>query len=254
MSLELIEAARLLGFKPENGWPETFTNYGMAALQSWRKGMERKDWNQEAATWRKLIELALASGAIEHTTTTERVKVSPPIRRIVNPGFGSSEWTGRGFAGAQLENRSFLGGTLATAVTQPGQSKEVMRHHITASAFAAWLAAKSMEPSPHIAAWFKAQGVGTVPAGETNQERNARWLLIWDTLSPTHEAGSQARAIAAIVAAEGVTQGKAKRGLQDANKARAESYRAGGVHPIKQGKNTANDPFNTVKKRSSKSR
>lgn len=241
MSLELIEAASLLGFKPEKGWPEAFTHAVMAALQSWRKGMERKDWNKETATWRKLIELALASGAIEHTTTTERVQVSPQIRRIVNPGYGSSDWTGRGF------ERGFASAQIS--YVQPGQSKEVTRHHITASAFAAWLAAQSMEPSPHIAAWFKAQGVGTVPAGETTQERNARWLLIWDTLSPTHAAGSQARAIAAIVKDEGVTADAAKKGLQKAQAARAEMYRAGGVRPIKPGKNTANDPFNSARKR-----
>lgn len=131
---------------------------------------------------------------------------------------------------------------------------EVIEPHVTAQDFAAWLAREGVTPSPLVAEWLKARGVACAPAGESIEERNARWLLRWDAECPTRSPGSQARAIAAIVAAEGVTPATAKKGLQNANKARAESYRAGGVHPIKQGKNTANDPFNTVKKRSSKSR
>lgn len=160
-TLELIEAARLLKFNAATGWPQTFAHDQLAALQSWRKGMERKDWFKEAATWRELFRLVVESDAMEHTTTTERVQVSPQIRRIVNPGYGSSEWTERGF------ERGFAGAQIS--YVQPGQSKEVTRHHITASAFAAWLAAQGKEPAPLVAAWFKAQGVGTVPAGETTQ-------------------------------------------------------------------------------------
>lgn len=47
MTLELIEAARLLKIDPAHGWLETFDRTRVAALQSWRK----------------LMELALASGA-----------------------------------------------------------------------------------------------------------------------------------------------------------------------------------------------
>lgn len=159
MTLELIEAARLLGFDPAPGWPDTFAHDRLAALQSWRNGMERKDSRSKTKNWRELMELALASGAMEHTTTTERVQTTPPIMRTINPGFGSREWTERGFAGAQVESREFLGGTLITAYTQPARYREVTRHHITAPAFATWLAALGIEPSPHVAAWFKAQGV-----------------------------------------------------------------------------------------------
>ncbi len=158
MTLELIEAARLLGFDPATGWPGTFAHDGLAKLQSWHKGVERKDWNLEAANWRKLMELALASGAMAHTTKTERIQ-APQVRRIVNPGLGSHDWNERGFAGAQVESRSFLGGTLVTGYTQPARYNDVTRHHITAPAYAAWLTAQSIEPSPHITAWFKAQGL-----------------------------------------------------------------------------------------------
>lgn len=60
-----------------------------------------------------------------------------------------------------------------------------------------------MEPSPHVAALFKARNVGSAPASESIEEHNTRWLLKWDAESPTHSPGSQARAIAAIVPAEG---------------------------------------------------
>lgn len=254
MTLELIEAARLLKIDPAHGWPDTFDHSRIAALQSWHKGMENKDWHTEAANWRKLLKLAIASGALSSATTTERVQITPAVRRTIHPGIASRDWETRGFETANYEYRSFLGGTLRTAYIQPAQYKDVTRHHITAPAFAAWLTAQGMEPSTHVAAWFKARGVGCAPAGESIEERNARWLLKWDAESPTHSAGSQARAIAAIVATEGVTEATAKRGLQDANKARAESYRAGGVLPIKPGKNTANDPFNSAKKPSRKTR
>ena len=247
-TLELIEAAKLLRFDPANGWPETFTRHALAALHTWRKGIELKAWNDDAADWRKLVELAIQAGAIEHATTTERIKTRAQGRRIVNPGFASREWVERGFESAQVERRSFLGGTIPTAYTQPAQYADVTHHHITAPAFAAWLAAQGLEPCTHIAAWFKAQGVGSAPAGESRIERNARWLTkFWDTESPTHAKGSQARAIAAIVAAEGVTVATAKRGLQDAENTRKEQYRDSGVRHIKPGKNTAANPFNTVK-------
>ena len=235
------------------GWPQTMKPGQLARLQRPYKNADRAG-RAAAAALRDTLLNDCATGEIEHSTTTERIQTAPQVRRTISPGIASHDWETRGFETANYEHRSFLGGTLRTSYTQPAQYKDVTRHHIAAPAFAAWLTAQGMEPSPHVDAWFKARGVGCAPAGESIEKRNARWLLKWDAECPTHSPGSQARAIAAIVAAEGVTPATAKRGLQDANKARAESYRAGGVHPIKQGKNTANDPFNTVKKRSSKSR
>ena len=162
-TLELIEAARLLKFNAATGWPQTFAHDKLAVLQTWRKGIERKDWFKEAATWQELLRLVVESDAIEHTTTTERVQTTPPIRRTVNPGYGSREWHERDFAGAQLESRGFLGGTLVTGYIQPAKYKDVTRHHITAPVFAAWLAARGKEPAPLVAAWFKAVGVRTQP-------------------------------------------------------------------------------------------
>lgn len=235
MTLLLIEAARVLRLDPAQGWPQTIAHYGLAALQTYREGVDNKTWRSKALTWRKALELAVASGAIEHTSTTERVQVAPAVRRVIHPGFGSSEW----------EERGFLGGTLRTAYTQPAQHEDVTRHHIAAPAFATWLAAQGQDPSPHIAAWFAAVGEQAAPA-ETTVQRDARWLLAWDKASPTHAKGSQARAIEAIAAAEGVELDTVKAGLQRAKKARTASQRTAGVVPMKRSKNTANDPFNMV--------
>ena len=233
MTLLLIEAARVLRLDPAQGWPQTIAHYGLAALQTYREGVDNKTWRSKARTWREALELAVASGAIEHTSTTERVQVAPAVRRVIHPGFGSSEWEARGF----------LGGTLRTAYTQPAQHQDVTRHHIAAPAFATWLTAQGEEPSAHIAAWFAAVGAQAAPA-ETTAERNARWLLVWDKESPVHAKGSQARAIEAIAAAEGVAPDTAKAGLQSAKKARTASQRAAGVVPMNRSKNTANNPFN----------
>ncbi len=163
MTLLLIEAARILKLDPAQGWPQTISNYGLAALQTYREGADNKTWRSKARTWREALALAVASGVIEHTSTTERVQVAPAVRRVIHPGLGSSEWDERGF-----ESRSFLGGTLRTAYTKPAQHRDVTRHHITAPVFAVWLAAQGQEPSPHIAAWFKAVGVTpTAPATDT---------------------------------------------------------------------------------------
>lgn len=42
MTLLLIEAARILDFDAAQGWPPTITDYGLAALQTWSKGVDNK--------------------------------------------------------------------------------------------------------------------------------------------------------------------------------------------------------------------
>ncbi|MGD9550533.1 MAG: hypothetical protein AB7V41_05965, partial [Burkholderiaceae bacterium] len=231
MSLELIEASRLIGIKPEQGWPKTFNHKVAAALQSWRKGMERREWGIEAANWRKLIEMAMASNAIEHTTTIS-TKTIPPKYSSITPSSLPDVARKIGFIFADSRPRVII-------PVKPGFTKTITEHHITAPAFAAWLAAQGLEPSPHVAAWFKARGVGSTPVGESIAERNARWLLVWDEERLTRPDGSQARAIARIMAADGVTEHVAKKGLQKAETARAESYRESGAHPTKGVKNSA---------------
>ena len=90
-TLELIEAARLLPFDPANGWPETLTPAQAARLQTWRKGMERKEYREEAGTWLDLIQLVLANGEIEHTTTIEVVPSQDSLFQRI-PLHGSDDW------------------------------------------------------------------------------------------------------------------------------------------------------------------
>lgn len=52
----------------------------------------------------------------------------------------------------------------AYAYTTPAKYEYFTFYRVTAAAFAAWLSAHGMEPSPHIAAWFKTQGVGAASA------------------------------------------------------------------------------------------
>lgn len=250
MTLHLIEAARILNFDPAQGWPQTITPDRLASLQSWRDGLDMKTRRSKAATWCKLIELALAAGAIEHTTTTETVQVSS--EKDVFPTSSTRSWPDQYTRGGRFY-----------AYTQPAQYRDVTLHHIAAHDFAAWLARQGEEPSPHIAAWFKAVGVAPAaaakppapaptapPAVETIAQRNARWLAMFDEekrIGP--ELGAQARAIDRIATAEGVTESTAKKAIQKAAKARAESYRAGGVTPIKSGKNTVSSVFDLAKPR-----
>lgn len=149
----------------------------------------------------------------------------------------------------------------------PGGRRELIEvwtdYAITAPTFAAWLARQDEEPSPHIAAWFKAVGVAPAtaakppapaptapPAVETIAQRNDRWLAMFDEEKRTGpEVGAQTRAIDRIAAAEGVTKDTAKKAIQKAAKARAESYRAGGVTPIRPGKSAVNSVFDLAKPR-----
>ena len=214
------------------GWQANMATGQLAALQ---RPYAYGDSKGRRACWALRDELADAckAGAIEHTSTTERVQTAPAID--LTPISLTQNWPSQ-YCGPYGEPRGY---------TSPAQFKEVTHHRITAPAFATWLAAQGQEPSPHIDAWFTAVGTPTAPA-ETTAERNARWLLVWDKESPVHAKGSQARAIEVIAAAEGVAPDTAKAALQRANKARATSQRAAGVVPMKRGKNTANDPFNRV--------
>lgn len=250
MTLHLIEAARILNFDPAQGWPKTITPDRLASLQAWRDGLDMKTRRSKAATWCKLIELALAAGAIEHTTTTETVQVSS--EKDVFPTSSTRSWPDQYTRGGRFY-----------AYTQPAQYRDVTLHHIAAHDFAAWLARQGEEPSPHIAAWFKAVGVAPAtaakppapaptapPAVETTAQRNARWLAVFDEEKRTGpKLGAQARAIDRIAASDGVTESTAKKAIQKTEEARAESYRAGGVTPIKRGKNTVSSVFDLANPR-----
>lgn len=144
MSLQLIEAAKVLRFDPATGWPEQFTVNQVTALQTWHEGIAPKAWGSKADNLRRLFALDLGKGNVKVTTTSHTAKVSRS--KNVEVTFASLYWDG-----------------------VPGKRRmvhwvedvEVKTHHITAEAFAAWLAANELEPSRHVTAWFKAMSVNT---------------------------------------------------------------------------------------------
>lgn len=56
------------------------------------------------------------------------------------------------------------------AYTQPARYEDRTYYWITAAAFAAWLVAEDLEPSKHIAAWFKVCGVSMQAASATGAQ------------------------------------------------------------------------------------
>lgn len=144
MSLQLIEAARLLRFDPATGWPEPLPLVQAFALQTWHEGIAPKAWGSKSDDLRSLFALDLGKGAVKVTTTSRTEKVERS--KNVEVTFASMHWDG-----------------------VPGKSKtvhwvedvEVKTHYITAEAYAAWLRANEIEPNRHVAAWFKAMSVDT---------------------------------------------------------------------------------------------
>lgn len=130
---------------------------------------------------------------------------------------------------------------------------EVIEPHVSASNFADWLADEQLDPSPLTLEWLKSQGVGSASQEESIEQRNARWLAVFDEeRRKGPETGAQARAVRHIAVRDGVSESRVKKAIQTAEKARAERYRAGGARAIKTSNNTANNPFNVAKSRTSK--
>lgn len=140
MSLQLIEAARQLRFNPEQGWPETFTTDQATWMQAWQQEGARR----RCQDLRSLLALALKAGTVKVTTTTATRSVEKS--KTIEVTYASAYWDG-----VPGKRR----------VVRWVESVEVETHHITAEAFAAWLATNKIDPSRHIAAWFEAAGVST---------------------------------------------------------------------------------------------
>lgn len=133
--------------------------------------------------------------------------------------------------------------------------KDVFEPHISAQDFCNWLAFEGRSPSLLVGEWFKSQGVGNTPIAESKKERNARWLAVKDEAKRTGpETGAQARAVSLIAKNEGVTESLAKRGIQDAEKARKEAHRAGGIHATRVEEISAHNVFAPVKSKGRTSR
>ena len=69
MSLELIEAARILRYTLDR-WPETFTADLATALQSWRPDQDNRAWNIRCSDLRTLFRMAMKAGTVQVMTTT----------------------------------------------------------------------------------------------------------------------------------------------------------------------------------------
>lgn len=238
LSLELVEAACWCGFAAGDGWPAELAHDDIARLQAWAPGIDNKIWNQGASTWRGLLTLAATSDALLHTKTTKRVLVTPAQNVQPSRFDHTSDWPDQ-----------YTRGGVPYAYTRPARYTERTEYIITPAALAAWLARAGHEPSRHIAAWIRAHTAPAHVANETIKQRNARWLAVFDAEQQQCEKGAQARAMCSIAKAEGVKEDTVKKALQAAAKARAERYRAEGVHCIKPPKNSASNPFNMVEQR-----
>lgn len=209
MSIQLHDTFNFrLSFPAGTPWPATCTHSQIAFLL--------KLAHPGPTRWIDLLALACERGELDHTTTTERVLAPITRPRLLNTG-------------------------------KPRPTVEIALHHIAAAPVARWLEAQDVQPGELLQAWFKSQGVGVAaveaepaPAKkETVPDRNARWLRVWDEESPRHAPGSQAAAIAKIVAAEGVERATVKKALQTAEKARDEARRGGNVSSMPRKKKDA---------------
>lgn len=127
------------------GWPETLKHWQLAALQYPHVKGETAKIRLARARADDFLN-ACKSGDLPHTATT--VTVTPKPQQIQRQTrFASSEWLMRD-------------GLISVRPTQKTpQPYDVTTYTITASDFAAWLAAQPEAPSEHIAAWCAALGM-----------------------------------------------------------------------------------------------
>lgn len=150
------------------GWPQTMTPAQLAELQRpyvyGQREAKRESW-----ALRDALMDACDAGAISHTTTTTRVQIHSDEDLFSPIPLATQEW---------LERDRFGSAGGRTGYNRPTEFKDVTLQHITAPAFAAWLAQQGLTPSVHVAAWFKAVDVPPVApkpeAAETAEERQEK--------------------------------------------------------------------------------
>lgn len=127
------------------GWPETLKHWQLAALQYPHVKGETAKIRLARARADDFLS-ACKSGYLPHTATT--VTVTPKPQQVQRQTrFASSEW---------LMRDGFISVRPTQKTPQP---YDVTTYTITASDFAAWLAAQPEAPSEHIAAWCAALGM-----------------------------------------------------------------------------------------------
>lgn len=159
------------------GWAESFTTWQVAVLQRpWKRG-DREGKQACQALFATLAD-ACRDGSLQHSTWTEaKPDVQQAMTNALIQRHQSLTWetyTGPETEGQRRER-------LWRAAHAPViKTKEVTHTTITAEAFAAWLAANEIEPSPHVTAWFDAVGAGSLrlveDAIDTDSELHKAWM------------------------------------------------------------------------------
>lgn len=130
------------------GWPKAMTPSQLAAMQRpWTIG--DKVGRATCIALRDTIVGACEAGEIEHETQT--IERTTPAKWVPHK---PTSYGARMFRGENLGFR------------EPARTTTTIVHHVTAPAFAAWLAAQGIEASTHIADWFKVRGVAATTLAE----------------------------------------------------------------------------------------
>lgn len=138
MDFELVQSARLIGFNPADGWPQTFQPSEVAKLQG-------KD-DSDSLDILQLLQSDIENGNVAYTTT--EVDEFPPTLtdKTVDVSL-PNEWKW----------------------DMPKPRRRLMMvyvtrfFHITATAVSEWFQGHRIEPSRYIAAWFKHFNVCVAP-------------------------------------------------------------------------------------------
>lgn len=134
------------------GWPVAMQPEQLAAMQ--RPFLPGDVQGKRLArALREALQAACQGQAIACESEVRRVMTRPAVDHVPSR-FGRVEnWP-----------EAYTRDGCAYAYTTPAKYEYFTFYRVTAAAFAAWLSAHGMEPSPHIAAWFKTQGVGAASA------------------------------------------------------------------------------------------
>lgn len=157
MSLELVQAARLLGFDAKAGWPLVLTADHLACLQTHDEAKDAKLNRVAQHDFRAFLELGLQGGELAHTTSQVLKKTTRIVRH--SGGISLRSWDGGGGLLAAL--RSMDGAP--ARVLQRTEPVQTTCFNITAHDFCTWLQRHGMPPSALVADWFEAAEVDVQP-------------------------------------------------------------------------------------------
>lgn len=137
------------------GWPVAMQPEQLAAMQ--RPFLPGDVQGKRLAqALRDALQAACQGQAIACETDVRRVMVRPAVVHV--PPRTSM------FGRVKNWPEAYTRDGCAYAYTTPAKYEDRTFYRVTAAAFAAWLSTQGMEPSQHIAAWFKAQGLGAASA------------------------------------------------------------------------------------------